>query len=177
MARCKACGVELRQGARFCDMCGTKVEKICPSCGETLRDQAKFCDLCGVKLYTDYGHNPAEMHSALANAVRQPHKTLWAVMQPHTYSRTKALFNDFIRQLKRPDIVYLAEIFAAREKNTLGISSKDLADRIDGARFYKTFGEIVASLRETAQPGDIILTVGAGNVYKIGEQLLEDDYE
>ena len=50
MARCKACGVELRQGARFCDMCGTKVEKICPSCGETLRDQAKFCDLCGVKL-------------------------------------------------------------------------------------------------------------------------------
>ena len=61
--------------------------------------------------------------------------------------------------------------------STLGISSKDLADNIDGARFYKTFGEIVQSLRETAQPGDIILTVGAGNVYKIGEQLLEDDYE
>ena len=105
------------------------------------------------------------------------YKRTIVIFQPHTYSRTKALFNDFIRQLKRPDIVYLAEIFAAREKNTLGISSKDLADRIDGARFYKTFGEIVASLRETAQPGDIILTVGAGNVYKIGEQLLEDDYE
>ena len=52
MASCKACGVELRQGARFCDMCGAKVEKICPSCGEVLREQAKFCDLCGVKLPT-----------------------------------------------------------------------------------------------------------------------------
>ena len=50
MARCKACGVELRTGARVCDMCGAKVEKICPSCGEVLRDQAKFCDLCGAKL-------------------------------------------------------------------------------------------------------------------------------
>ena len=54
MAYCKACGVELRQGARFCDMCGTKVEKICPSCGAVLRDQAKFCDLCGVKLPLEF---------------------------------------------------------------------------------------------------------------------------
>ena len=88
-----------------------------------------------------------------------------------------ALFHDFVRQLRRADIVYLAEIFAAREKNILGISSADLAEKIEGARFFKTFEEIEEDLRKTAEPGDLILTVGAGNVYKLGEHLLEDDYE
>ena len=131
----------------------------------------------GADVFDDYAHHPGEVKALLDAVEILGYKRTIVIFQPHTYSRTKALFNDFVRQLKRPDIVYLAEIFAAREKNTLGISSKDLADNIDGARFYKTFGEIVQSLRETAQPGDIILTVGAGNVYKIGEQLLEDDYE
>ena len=131
----------------------------------------------GADVFDDYAHHPGEVKALLDAVELLGYKRTIVIFQPHTYSRTKALFNDFVRQLKRPDIVYLAEIFAAREKNTLGISSKDLADNIDGARFYKTFGEIVRSLRETAQPGDIILTVGAGNVYKIGEQLLEDDYE
>ncbi len=131
----------------------------------------------GADVFDDYAHHPGEVKALLDAVELLGYKRTIVIFQPHTYSRTKALFNDFVRQLKRPDIVYLAEIFAAREKNTLGISSKDLADNIDGARFYKTFGEIVQSLRETAQPGDIILTVGAGNVYKIGEQLLEDDYE
>lgn len=88
-----------------------------------------------------------------------------------------ALFHDFVRQLRRPDVLYLAEIFAAREKNILGISSADLAEKIEGAKFFKTFEEIERDLRKTAQPGDLILTVGAGNVYKIGEHLLADDYE
>lgn len=131
----------------------------------------------GADVFDDYAHHPGEVKALLDAVELLGYKRTIVIFQPHTYSRTKALFNDFVRQLKRPDIVYLAEIFAAREKNTLGISSRDLADNIDGARFYKTFGEIVQSLRETAQPGDIILTVGAGNVYKIGEQLLEDDYE
>ena len=95
------------------------------------------------------------------------------VFQPHTYTRTAALFDDFVEQLKRPDVVYLAEIYAAREKNTVGISAKDMAAQINGAKFFPTFEEIVADLRKYAQPGDIILTIGAGDVYKIGEQLVK----
>lgn len=129
----------------------------------------------GADVYDDYAHHPGEV-KALIDAVEQlGYKRTILVFQPHTYTRTKALFTDFIRQLKRVDLAYLAEIFAAREKNTLGISSADLAAKIDGAKFYPTFEEIVNSLRETAQPGDIILTVGAGNVYKIGEYLLESN--
>ena len=99
------------------------------------------------------------------------------VFQPHTYSRTAALFDDFVTQLKRPDVLFLAEIYAAREKNTIGISSADLAAKIDGARFFPTFDGLEASLRETLEPGDIVLTVGAGNVYKIGEDILADNEE
>ena len=126
----------------------------------------------GADVYDDYAHHPGEV-KALIDAVEElGYKRTILVFQPHTYTRTQALFDDFVRQLKRVDVAYLAEIFAAREKNTLGISSADLAAQIEGAKFYNTFEEIENSLRETAQPGDIILTVGAGNVYKIGEHLL-----
>lgn len=127
----------------------------------------------GADIYDDYAHHPGEVE-ALLDAVKDlGYKRTILVFQPHTYTRTKALFPDFVEQLKRPDIVYLAEIFAAREKNTLGISSKELADEVQGARFFKSFEEIEESLRNEAQPGDLILTVGAGNVFKIGEDLLE----
>ena len=95
------------------------------------------------------------------------------VFQPHTYTRTAALFEDFVTQLKRPDVLLLAEIFAAREKNTIGISSAALAERVEGAEFYPTFPELEEELKRKAQPGDIILTVGAGDVYKIGENIVE----
>ena len=127
----------------------------------------------GADVYDDYAHHPGEV-KALIDAIESlGYKRTILVFQPHTYTRTVALFDDFVRQLKRPDMVYLAEIFAAREKNTLGISAQALADKIEGARFFRTFAEIEQDLAKTAQPGDIILTVGAGNVYKIGEHLLE----
>ena len=131
----------------------------------------------GADVYDDYAHHPGELKALLDTVESLGYKRTIVIFQPHTYTRTMALFYDFVRQLKRPDIVYLAEIFAAREKNLLGISSADLAEKIDGARFFKTFEEIENDLRRTAQPGDLILTVGAGNVYKIGEHLLADDYE
>ena len=131
----------------------------------------------GADVYDDYAHHPGELKALLDAVESLGYKRTIVIFQPHTYTRTMALFYDFVRQLKRPDIVYLAEIFAAREKNLLGISSADLAEKIDGARFFKTFEEIENDLRKTAQPGDLILTVGAGNVYKIGEHLLADDYE
>ena len=127
----------------------------------------------GADVYDDYAHHPGEVKALLDAVENLGYKRTIVVFQPHTYTRTKALFGDFVRQLKRPDLVYLAEIFAAREKNTLGISSADLAEKIEGARFFRTFEEIEDNLRAEAQPGDLILTVGAGNVYKIGEHLLD----
>lgn len=131
----------------------------------------------GADVYDDYAHHPGELKALLDAVEALGYKRTIVVFQPHTYTRTMALFPDFVRQLRRPDVVYLAEIFAAREKNILGISSADLAEKIDGAKFFKTFEEIENDLRKNAQPGDLILTVGAGNVYKIGEHLLADDYE
>ena len=129
----------------------------------------------GADIYDDYAHHPGEL-KALIDAVEPlGYKRTIIVFQPHTYSRTKALFDDFVVQLRRPELTYLAEIYAAREKNTLGISSADLAKNIPGARYFKTFDEIEKDLRETAAPGDIILTVGAGDVYKLGERLVESD--
>ena len=93
--------------------------------------------------------------------------------QPHTYSRTKALFDDFVAALSLADKAYLAEIYAAREKNTMGISSKDIADRVPGAVYCSSFEELEKALREEARPGDVILTIGAGDVYKVGEQIIE----
>lgn len=126
----------------------------------------------GADVYDDYAHHPGELKALLDAVEGLGYKRTVVVFQPHTYSRTKALFDDFVRQLRRPDLVYLAEIFAAREKNVLGISSADLAAKIDGAKFFPTFAEIERDLAENARPGDLILTVGAGNVYRIGEELL-----
>ena len=93
--------------------------------------------------------------------------------QPHTYSRTKALFDDFVRELRTVDQVVLAEIYAARERNTIGISSKNLAAQIPGSVYFETLPEVTAYLREAARPGDIILTVGAGDIYTAGEALFK----
>ena len=126
----------------------------------------------GADLYDDYAHHPSELRALLDAVDTLDYQRTIVVFQPHTYSRTAKLFNDFVEQLRRPTIVYLAEIYAAREKNTIGISSADLAAQIPGAKFYPTFAEIEAELRRIARPGDIILTVGAGDVFRIGEHLL-----
>ena len=94
------------------------------------------------------------------------------MFQPHTYTRTEALFDEFMEQLKRPDVTYLAEIYAAREKNTKGISSGMFAEKLDNATYFPNNSDIVRNLRAVAQPGDLILTVGAGDVFRIGEDLL-----
>ena len=126
----------------------------------------------GADVYDDYAHHPDEVQ-ALLNAVRPlPHQRLILAFQPHTYTRTAALFDDFVEVLKQPDVVLLAEIYAARETNDIGISSKDLAARIPGARYCATLPEVTAALRELARPGDLILTVGAGDIYTAGEALV-----
>ena len=127
----------------------------------------------GADVYDDYAHHPGELKALLDTVEGLNYKRCILVFQPHTYTRTAALFEDFVTQLKRPDVLLLAEIFAAREKNTIGISSAALAERVEGAEFYPTFPELEEELKRKAQPGDIILTVGAGDVYKIGENIAE----
>lgn len=127
----------------------------------------------GADIYDDYAHHPGELH-ALINAVQaMGYKRIIVAFQPHTYTRTKALFDDFVRELRRVDLAVLAEIYAARESNKLGISSLDLAQQVDGAVFFETLPELSSYLRSVAREGDIILTVGAGDIYKAGEMLLK----
>ena len=125
----------------------------------------------GAAVYDDYAHHPHELRALLDAVESLDYKRIILAFQPHTYTRTQALFDDFITELRRADLVYLAEIFAAREKNTIGISSKDLAEKIPGAVFCPSFKEIEEQIRFISQEGDIILTVGAGDIYKIGEKL------
>ena len=94
--------------------------------------------------------------------------------QPHTYSRTAKLFERFVEELKIPDVAILAEIYPAREQNTLGISSSDLCRNIPGAIYCSTLDKVTEELRKIAQPGDLILTVGAGDIYRAGDKLLQE---
>ena len=127
----------------------------------------------GADVYDDYAHHPCELHALMdaVNALNAYERVILA-FQPHTYSRTKALFSEFAEQLKKPDIVFLAEIYAARETNEVGISSGELADAVPGARYIPEFTDLVEQIGSIARRGDIILTVGAGDIFKVGETLV-----
>jgi UDP-N-acetylmuramate--alanine ligase len=126
----------------------------------------------GADVYDDYAHHPGEL-AATIKAVRSMGKDRMVLaFQPHTYTRTKALFADFVRELKKADLVILTDIYAARERNTLGVSSEDLCAEIPGSVFCKTLQDVTEYLKTIAQPGDVILTVGAGDIYRAGEALL-----
>ena len=127
----------------------------------------------GAQVYDDYAHHPGELKALLDTARTLGYARVICAFQPHTYSRTAALFDDFADVLKKPDVTLLAEIFAARETNDIGISSKDLADQIPGARYCATLPEVTDALRALARPGDLILTVGAGDIYTAGEALVK----
>ena len=129
----------------------------------------------GAEIYDDYAHHPGELKALLDTARTLGYARVICAFQPHTYSRTKALLHDFVEVLKEPDITLLAEIFAARESNDIGISSRDLAEQIPGARYCATLPEVTAALRELARPGDLILTVGAGDIYTAGETLVKGE--
>lgn len=126
----------------------------------------------GADVYDDYAHHPGELHALLQAVSCMGYQRVILAFQPHTYSRTKALFADFVRELKAADHVVLAEIYAARERNTVGISSHDLAEQVPGSVCFDTLPEVSDYLRSIARPGDIILTVGAGDIYKAGESLV-----
>lgn len=131
----------------------------------------------GVTIIDDYAHHPTEITATLTSAKNYPHKTTWCVFQPHTYTRTKALLKDFAKALTLADRVVLADIYAAREKNTIGITSKDLQKCIlelgTPCEYFPSFEEIERFLSENCTDGDLLITMGAGDVVNIGEKLLE----
>ncbi len=133
-------------------------------------------EVAGIKVLDDYAHHPTEIATTLKAAVNYPHKTLWCVFQPHTYTRTKAFLKDFARSLSLADKVVLTDIYAAREKNTIGISSADLLHELEktGTECYymQSFDEIENFLLKNCIDGDLLITMGAGDVVKIGENLL-----
>ena len=132
--------------------------------------------VAGIPLIDDYAHHPTEIEATLQAASNYPHKTLWCVFQPHTYTRTKAFLPEFAKALSHADKVVLADIYAAREKNTLGISSMDLCKAIQEegtfCEYFPSFDEIENFLLENCAQGDLLITMGAGDIVKVGERLL-----
>ena len=130
----------------------------------------------GVNIIDDYAHHPTEISATLEAAKNYPHQHLWCVFQPHTYTRTKAFLKEFAEALSKAEHVVLADIYAARETNTLGVSSKDLQKEIvklgGDCKYFPSFDEIENFLLENCIPGDLLITMGAGDVVKIGENLL-----
>ena len=128
----------------------------------------------GAQVYDDYAHHPDELKATIDAVRTMPDcRRLVIAFQPHTYTRTKALFDDFVLELQKPDVVILAEIYAARERNTVGISSRDLLEQIPGSVYCETLPEVTEHLKQLARPGDVIITVGAGDIYRAGEAMFQ----
>lgn len=127
----------------------------------------------GADVYDDYAHHPDEVRATIETARTMGDRRLVLAFQPHTYTRTKALFADFVRELGKVDVLVLAEIYAARERNDIGISSRDLMEQIPGSTYCETLPQVTAFLRETVQPGDIVITMGAGDIFRAGEALFD----
>lgn len=130
----------------------------------------------GVTVIDDYAHHPTEITASLRAALNYPHRTLWCVFQPHTYTRTKAFLPEFAQALSLADKIVLADIYAARETDTLGISSRTLQAEISKLGkecfYFPSFDEIENFLLEKCSPGDLLITMGAGDIVKVSENLL-----
>ncbi len=131
----------------------------------------------GAKVYDDYGHHPTEI-TAVANALKNKHYNhSWVIFQPHTYSRTKSLLDDFAKCLTNFDNIIVTDIYAAREKDTLGVSSKDIVNKIDSlgrkAYYISNFDDIIDFVKRNAQKDDIIITQGAGTITNVGHRLVK----
>ena len=133
-------------------------------------------EIGGVTVIDDYAHHPTEIAATLRAAKNREHNTIWCVFQPHTYSRTKALMDDFAKALSLADKVVLADIYAARETDTLWISSRTLLQKLkdlgSDAYYFPSFDEIETFLLEKCVHGDLLITMGAGDIVKVGEKLL-----
>jgi len=130
----------------------------------------------GVKIVDDYAHHPTEIKATLKAAKSNGFSKIWCIFQPHTYSRTKSFLNDFASSFNDADFVIVADIYAAREKDTGEINSRILAEEINrvsgNAVYMSDFHSIASYIKDNVSPGDVVITMGAGDVYKVGNILL-----
>lgn len=133
----------------------------------------KIDEVCGITVVDDYAHHPAEIKATLNAAKSLDFKRVWAVHQPFTYSRTFMLLNDFADVLSIADKAVLTEIMGSREKNTYNIYAKDLADKIEGCEWFDTFDKVADFVCQNAQPGDLVITLGCGDVYKVAKLIVK----
>ncbi len=130
----------------------------------------------GITIIDDYAHHPTEITATLKAALHYPHRDIWCVFQPHTYTRTQAFLTDFAKALSLADHVVLTDIYAAREINTIGITSLALKEELEKlgkqCDYFSSFDEIEKFLLKKCMHGDLLITMGAGDVLNIGENLL-----
>ena len=130
----------------------------------------------GITVIDDYAHHPTEIEATLTAAKNYPHNQVWCIFQPHTYTRTKSLLHEFAQSLTLADRVIIADIYAAREADPGDIHSKDLQAAIQAlgthADYFATFKEIEDFVLENCEHGDVVITMGAGDIVNVGEELL-----
>lgn len=166
--------------AAVADRCGIPVEAIVKGLEEFTGAERRFeykGTLNGFTIVDDYAHHPDEIRATLKAAAGMNYSRVWCVFQPHTYTRTKALLEDFIESLSHADEVILAKIYPAREEDIYGVSSADIVDGLEKlgkkAVYLETFEEIEEYIVHNVIHGELLITMGAGDVVKIGENLLK----
>lgn len=128
---------------------------------------------CGIDFIDDYAHHPAELKTTLESAMKMNYNTVWAVFQPFTYSRTAMHFQEFVDVLQIPDRCVMTEIMGSREKNTYGIYTAQLAEKIPGSVWFNTFDEVCDYVLQNAKQGDLVLTMGCGDIYKAAFMMIK----
>ena len=155
--------------------CGLTAQQVAQSL-TTFRGAARRFEILGtvngITIADDYAHHPAELKATLLTAKEMDFGSVWAVFQPFTYSRTYMLLEDFAQVLQLADHVVMSEIMGAREVNTYQIYTKDLAEKIPGSVWYPTFEEMADHVLQHAKPGDLVITLGCGDVYKCAKLML-----
>ena len=127
----------------------------------------------GVTVADDFAHHPTELTATLTAAMHMGFREVWAVFQPHTFSRTYLLLDDFAKALSIPDHVVMTEILPVREENIYGIHTSDLAAKVPGSCWFDSFEKIADYVMEKAKPGDLILTLGGGDIYKCANLIVK----
>lgn len=126
-------------------------------------------EINGAVIVDDYAHHPTEIKATIAAAKSANFKKITVIFQPHTYTRTKYLMDDFARELSNADQVIVTDIYSAREINTVGVNILDLKDKIEKSVYISNFNEIAKYIRENAQPNELYILMGAGNINQVAE--------
>ena len=127
----------------------------------------------GVTVVDDFAHHPTELATTLKSTAKMGFNTVWAVFQPHTYSRTYMFLGDFVKALSNADKVIVSEILPVRETNTYGICAQDIVNKMTNAKYIAKFDEISDYIANNAKDGDLVITLGGGNVYKCAGMIVE----